>query len=78
MGSPSPQEEMNRLLSGYWLSKAVYVAAKLGIADLVSQQGKSADELARETKTHGPSLYRMLRALAAWASFGKTHRAGSR
>jgi hypothetical protein len=65
----SPQEEMNRLLSGYWLSKAVYVAAKLGIADLLAHQGKSADDLARETKTHGPSLYRMLRALASVGVF---------
>jgi hypothetical protein len=65
----SPQEEMNRLLSGYWLSKAVYVAAKLGIADLLSQHSRFADELARETKTHGPSLYRMLRALASVGVF---------
>jgi hypothetical protein len=67
----SPQEEMNRLLSGYWLSKAVYVAAKLGIADLVSPQSRTADELARETKTHGPSLYRMLRALASVGVFAE-------
>jgi hypothetical protein len=65
----SPQEEMNRLLSGYWLSKAIYVAAKLGIADLLAHVGRSADDLARETKTHGPSLYRMLRALASVGVF---------
>jgi hypothetical protein len=69
MGSTNPQAEMNRLLSGYWLSKAVYVAAKLGIADLLAHGGRSVDELARETKTHGPSLYRMLRALASVGVF---------
>jgi hypothetical protein len=69
MSSTSPQEEMNRLLSGYWLSKAVYVAAKLGIADLVAQGSRSVDDLARETKTHGPSLYRVLRALASVGVF---------
>jgi hypothetical protein len=69
MGSPNPQEEMNRLLSGYWLSKAVYAAAKLGIADLLSAGGRSVDDLARETKTHGPSLYRVLRALASVGVF---------
>jgi hypothetical protein len=69
MGSTNPQEEMNRLLSGYWLSQAVSVAAKLGIADLLAHGGRSVDDLARETKAHGPSLYRMLRALASVGVF---------
>lgn len=71
MGSTNPQEEMNRLLSGYWLSKAVSVAAKLDIADLLAQGDLSVDDLARETKTHGPSLYRMLRALASVGVFAE-------
>jgi hypothetical protein len=69
MGSTNPQEEMNRLLSGYWLSKAASVAAKLGIADLLAHGSRSVDDLAQETKTHGPSLYRMLRALASVGVF---------
>jgi hypothetical protein len=69
MGSPSPQEAMNRLLSGYWLSKAVYAAAKLSIADLLSNGSRSVDDLAKETKTHSPSLYRLLRALASVGVF---------
>jgi hypothetical protein len=69
MAAPNPQEQMNRLLSGYWLSKAVYAAAKLGIADLLSQGSRSPDELAQETHTHGPSLYRLLRALASVGVF---------
>jgi ABC-type branched-subunit amino acid transport system substrate-binding protein len=38
--------------------------AKLGLADLVKKEPKSAEELAQATDTHAPSLYRVLRALA--------------
>jgi hypothetical protein len=59
-----PQVTMLQIISGFWLSRAVYIAAKLGLADLVKKQPKSAEELAQATDTHAPSLYRMLRALA--------------
>lgn len=35
MTAPSPQEQINRMLTGYWVSQALYVAAKLGLADLL-------------------------------------------
>ena len=59
-----PQVTMLQIISGFWLSRAVYIAAKLGLADLVKKQPKSAEELAQATDTHAPSLYRVLRALA--------------
>lgn len=65
----SPHEQMLRLISGYWISQAVYVAAKLGLADLVKDGPRSADDLASATRTHGPSLYRLLRALAGVGVF---------
>ena len=43
--------------------QAVAVAAKLGIADLLTEGAKTAEELARETGAHPPTLYRLLRAL---------------
>jgi hypothetical protein len=46
------------------LSKAVCVAAELGIADLLASGSMTVDELARRTQTHAPSLARLLRALA--------------
>jgi hypothetical protein len=56
---------MHRLLAGGQVSQAVHVAASLGIADLLAGGPRDSDELAAETETHAPSLYRLLRALAA-------------
>jgi methyltransferase family protein len=55
-----PQVTMLQIISGFWLSRAVYIAAKLGLADLVKEQPRSAEELAQATVTHAPSLYRVL------------------
>jgi hypothetical protein len=60
----SLQTTMLRMISGFWLSRALSVAVKLGIADLLKEGPKSIDELAQATNTHAPSLYRVLRALA--------------
>ena len=54
-----------RMIQGLHISRAVYVAAKLGVADLLADGSRSAAELAELTKTHAPSLYRVLRLLAA-------------
>jgi O-methyltransferase domain/Dimerisation domain len=56
---------MLQIISGFWISRAVYVIAKLGIPDLLKSGPKTADELASATNTHGPSLFRILRALAS-------------
>ncbi|HEX2271321.1 MAG TPA: methyltransferase [Pyrinomonadaceae bacterium] len=61
----SGQEQMLQIISGFWISRAVYVIAKLGIADLLSSGPKTAEDLAQSTETHAPSLYRLLRALAS-------------
>ena len=59
------QLQMIQYITGFWMSRAVWVAAKLGIADLLQSGPKSADELAQATGTHSPSLYRILRALTS-------------
>jgi hypothetical protein len=64
-------ELMNGMLTGYWTTQAVYVAAKLGIADLLTAGPRSADELAQATGAHAPSLYRLLRALASLGVFAE-------
>jgi hypothetical protein len=58
-----------QLAAGYWLSQAVYVAAKLGIADLLAQGPRSAAQLAEAVEAHPDSLYRILRALAGAGMF---------
>ena len=69
MDNLPPPELMNRMLTGYWISQALYVAAKLGLADLLTSGPRSADDLAQATKTDAPSLYRLLRALASVGVF---------
>jgi hypothetical protein len=65
----SPQEQVIRLASGYWHTQAIYVAAKLGIADTLKSGPKSADELASATAMNPRALYRLLRALASIGIF---------
>jgi len=67
--APPPQFAMLQMITGFWVSRAIYVAAKLGLADLVKDSPKTADELAGLTGTHSPSLYRALRALASVGVF---------
>lgn len=52
------------MATAHWVSRIVYVAAKLELADLLANGPKSADELAGTTGTHAPSLYRLMRTLA--------------
>jgi hypothetical protein len=56
---------------GKSISMAISVVAKLRIADLLASGPKTAAELAGETKTHAPSLYRVLRMLAGVGVFAE-------
>ena len=51
------------IVNGSWMTQATYVAAFLGIPDLLAAGPKSSDELARATHAHAPSLYRLMRSL---------------
>jgi len=74
MSASTPQEEMGRLISGYWMTQALYVAAKLGIADLLKAGPRSIDDLAAQTQSHPRSLYRLLRGLASIGIFAQNER----
>ena len=74
MSEAPPYLRMLQMISGFWISRAIYIAAKLGIADLVKDQPKTAAELAQATGTHAPSLYRVLRALASVHTFTEDDR----
>jgi hypothetical protein len=58
-----PPVAMLQMIQGFWISRAIYVAAKLGIPDLLKDGPRTSDDLAQATGTHAPSLYRLLRAL---------------
>jgi orsellinic acid C2-O-methyltransferase len=51
------------MLFGAWGTQAIYVAAKLGIADLLATGPKTSAALAQATNTHAPSLFRLMRFL---------------
>jgi len=59
------------MISGFWLSRALYAAAKLGLADLLKGGPRTVDDLAKLSGTHAPSLYRVLRALASAGVFSE-------
>jgi hypothetical protein len=71
MAQDSPQEQMDRMLTGYRLSQALYVAARLGLPDLLTDGPRTADDLAALTQSHRRSLYRLLRALASVGVFAE-------
>lgn len=71
MPEPAPQEQMARMVVGYWVSQSIYVAAKLGIADRLAAGPQSAADLAAATATDPRSLYRLLRALASVGIFSE-------
>jgi hypothetical protein len=64
-----PQSALYGLITGYHLSYAIHVAAKLGLADLLADGPRHYTELATATGTHAPSLNRLLRLLVNAAVF---------
>jgi hypothetical protein len=62
---------MLRMVVGCWISQAIYVAAKLGIADLLQDGPRTSAQLAGSTQTHAGTLYRVLRALASIEIFSE-------
>ena len=71
MTQPTPQDQMAGMITGYWVSQMVHVAAKLELADRLADGPRTADELAALTRTHARSLYRLLRALASVGIFSE-------
>jgi hypothetical protein len=61
----SPHHQLDEMITGYWISQAVYAAAKFGIADHLKDGPKLVEELAESTSTNPDALYRLLRALAS-------------
>jgi ubiquinone/menaquinone biosynthesis C-methylase UbiE len=59
------------MITGSLGAQAVYVAAKLGIADLLTDGPKHVADLAVAADADAPSLYRVLRALASFGVFAE-------
>ena len=71
MTQESAAQQLDRMITGYWVSQAIYAAAKFGIADELRDGPKSIEDLAKTTATHPEALYRLLRALASCGIFAE-------
>jgi hypothetical protein len=61
---PPPAATLLQMVTGGWVAQALYVVAKLGIADLLRDGQQASAALAQATHTDAQALYRVLRALA--------------
>jgi hypothetical protein len=69
MAEGSTHQQLDQMITGYWVSQAIYAAAKFGIADHLKDGPKTVGELAAATSTNPDALYRLLRALASVGIF---------
>ena len=71
MSEPHPCQQLTRMITGSWTSRAIYVAAKLRIADPLAASPRAAEELAAAAGVAPRPLYRVLRALAGVGVFAQ-------
>ena len=67
-----PAAALSQLLRGSLVTQLIYVAATLGIADLLHRGPQSSHDLAAAVGVHAQALYRVLRALASLGIFAET------
>jgi len=71
-GSAAGPPALFQLASGYWISQAIYVAAKLGIADILKDAPKTGAEIALATGADERAISRLARALCTVGVFSST------
>ena len=70
-GVEPPRLTMLRMITSYWMSQAIHVAARLRLADRVKDGPKTSAALAQEAGVHAQSLHRLLRMLASQGVFAE-------
>jgi hypothetical protein len=58
-----PPFVLYQMMTDFYLSQAIHVVARLGMADFLSNGPFDANDLAKRSKTRAPSLKRVLRLL---------------
>jgi hypothetical protein len=51
MAETSPHQQLDQMITGYWISQAIYAAGKFGIADHLKDGPKTVSELAGARST---------------------------
>lgn len=67
----TPAGKLLEMIAMRHVPQALHVVAVLGLADLLADGPKNADELAQTTGSHGRTLYRVLRTLVAAGLFAQ-------
>lgn len=67
--TPPPEHELMSLVVAAYTSQALYVAAKLGVADVLADGPASAEEIARRVGADPGGTYRLMRALSTRSIF---------
>lgn len=63
------EQQLMQLVTGKWLAQPIKLVVELGIPDLLDDAPLSCAALAEQCGCQEKSLYRVLRALAAWSVF---------
>ena len=66
---PPPFVLLKYAIENVVINRSIYVAAELGIADLLKDGPKSVEQLAKETDTNADTLYRIMRTLTGAGIF---------
>lgn len=66
-----PNLVLYQLGVGHYVSRALALAVKLGVADRLGEGPRSFEDLARDTETHAPALRRVMRLLASVGVFAE-------
>jgi hypothetical protein len=69
MDKPPPPVQMVQLLAGFQVSQGLYVAAKLGVADVLADGPRSIEDLAVAVSADPAALGRLVRILASMGVF---------
>ncbi|MPY94979.1 MAG: methyltransferase [Acidimicrobiia bacterium] len=70
--STDSRAALGPLLFGFFPAQVLHVGARLALADRLVAGPRTSGELATDTGTHEPSLYRVLRALACFGVLDET------
>lgn len=66
-----PSAVVATMTTGYWVSQMIGVVAELGIAELLKDGPREADQLAKSVGASADALYRVMRALASVGIFSE-------
>ena len=59
MDNAAPHQQLDQMITGYWVSQAIYAAAKFDVAEHLSDGPMLIDDLAAATSTNPDALYRL-------------------